>query len=143
MVQMWRRAAILAALGAVALAVTVIPSAIADDKNGPSIEEIMKAGHKGKGSLFAKTQAAVKAGKWEDAHTAAKTLAENGAALPKHKPHRGSAESWATLAKAYAENTKAVADATEKKDAAAAKTAMSAIGGSCKACHMAHRGKGK
>jgi len=142
MAQKWIRMALLAAFAVVVVAASVVPSVVAQDKKA-SIKEIMTAGHKGDDALFNKVKGAVKAGKWEDAQTAAKTLAENGAKLVKTTAKRGDKDSWDALAKKYAENTKALADATDKKDADATKTAIGSIGGSCKECHDAHRGKGK
>ncbi len=140
--QKWIRMALLAAFAGVVVAVSVVPSVVAQDKK-MSIKEVMAAAHKGDDSLVNKIKGAVKAGKWEDAQAAAKTLAENGAKLEKTTPKRGEKDSWDKLAKKYAENTKAVADATDKKDADATKTALGTIGGSCKECHDAHKGKGK
>ena len=144
MAQKWIRVALLAAFAAVVVAASVVPSVIAQDKDKKmSIKEIMGAAHKGDDNLINKIKSAVKAGKWEDAQTAAKTLAENGTKLGKNTPKRGDKDSWEMLTKKYAENTKAVADATEKKDADATKTAIGTVVGSCKECHDAHRGKGK
>jgi cytochrome c556 len=146
MAQMWIRAALLAAFAAVILAVSVVPGVTAQDKKAekvPSIKQIMTAAHKGDDTLITKVKAAVQEGKWEDAQKAAKKLSEIGAALGKNKPKRGEASSWETLTKAYAESTKAVADATEKKDADATTKALDTISESCKTCHQAHKGKGK
>lgn len=104
-------------------------------------KQIMGIGHKGADALFAKVKTAVEAKKWEDAASPAKDLAENGSLFPKATPPKGEAKSWEDLAGKYAENTKALNDAIEKKDEAAAKKAMGAIGGSCKTCHDNHRGK--
>ena len=104
-------------------------------------KQIMAAGHKGADALFAKVKTAIEGKKWTDAAAPAKGLADNGALFPKAAPAKGDAKSWEDLAGKYAENTKALADAVEKKDEAAAKKAMGAIGGSCKACHDNHRGK--
>jgi cytochrome c556 len=111
----------------------------AEDKK--TTKEIMMAGHKGADSLFAKVQKALKAKKLADAEEPAKQLAENGALFPKATPPKGDAKSWETMATKYAANTKALYTAIEKKDEAAAKKAAGAIGGSCMACHKAHRGK--
>jgi cytochrome c556 len=127
-------------LGAAAVALAVGPVVSADDK-ALSIKEIMAAGHKGDTALMAKVAQASKAGKWDDAQKFAKKLAENGTVLSKGMPKRGDAKSWDALAKKYADNTQAIADATEKKDAAATKTALGGLGASCKECHTAHRGK--
>ncbi|MDB5307647.1 MAG: hypothetical protein JWO38_1849 [Gemmataceae bacterium] len=144
MVRKLTRFSLVAALGAAVATQSVGPGLSADDKKSdevPAIKEIMSTGHKGDDALYAKITKSYKDGKWEDAQKAAKTLADNGAALGKNTPKRGEVKSWEALAKKYADNTKAVADATEKKDANATKTALGAIGASCKACHTAHKGK--
>ncbi len=104
-------------------------------------KQIMGTGHKGAEALFGKIQAAVKAKKLDDAVAPAKDLAANGSLFPKATPPKGDAKSWDDLAGKYAVNTKALADAAEKKDEDAVKKAIATIGGSCKACHDNHRGK--
>lgn len=110
---------------------------IADEK--PTIDEIMKKNHNKKAGLFPKIADQVKAGKLSEAAPLAKDMAVNAAKLPTVKPEKGDAKSWEKLSKAYAETAKALADACEKKDEAAAKAAAGKLGGSCKACHDAHR----
>lgn len=140
MAQTWIRTCSFVAFG---LAVLSLPvgTAISADTKTPTVKEIMSAGHKGDKALMAKVAAAVKGGKWDDAQKAAAKMAENGAALGKNTVKKGDAKSWETLAQKYADSTKALADATDKKDAAAVKSSMQAIGTSCKECHTAHRGK--
>jgi cytochrome c556 len=104
-------------------------------------KQIMQAGHKGADAHFEKVKAAVKGKKWDDAATPAKELAANGALFPKASPPKGDAKSWEDLSGKYAENTKALAEAVEKKDEAAANKAVGVIGSSCMACHKEHRGK--
>jgi cytochrome c556 len=104
-------------------------------------KQIMGTGHKGADSLFAKVQTAVKAKKWDDASGPAKELAENGSMFPKATPPRDDKKNWEEMAGKYADNTKALAEAVNKKDEAAAGKALMAIGGSCKACHDDHKGK--
>ena len=111
------------------------------DEKKLTTKQIMGAGHKGADALFAKVKTAVEAKKWADAAEPAKDLAANGSLFPKATPPKGEAKSWEDLAGKYAENTKALGDAVEKKDEAAAKKALGAIGGSCKGCHDNHKGK--
>jgi hypothetical protein len=137
---MLTRVSLAAALTAVA-ALSVGSANSADEKT-PTIKEIMRAGHKGDQALTAKIGQAAKAAKWGDAQALAKKLSENGAALAKNTPKKGDAKSWESLAAKYAENTKAVYEATEKKDAKATKAALDTIApATCKECHSAHRGK--
>jgi cytochrome c556 len=48
---------------------------------------------------------------------------------------------WAGAAKSLTEGSAGVLAAAEKKDLAAAKTALGGVTGSCKACHDAHKPK--
>ena len=116
-------------------------SLVGQDKKGPTIKEIMKAGHAGADAYLGKVNAAVKGGNWDDAAKAAKALDDNAALLGKATPKKGDASSWADLTKKYHGNTSALLAATEKKDAAGAKSAVGALQGSCKECHSVHKGK--
>lgn len=109
----------------------------ADEK--PTIDEIMKKNHNKKAGLFPKIQKSVEGGKLDEAAPLAKNLATNAAKLPTVKPEKGDAKSWEKLSTGYAATAKALAEACEKNDAAAAKAAAMKLGGSCKACHDAHR----
>lgn len=141
------KVAMAGALGLLAVVFAHSGSVGAQDKKDKKKDEklttkqIMGVGHKGADSLFAKIQTAVKAKKWEDASAPAKDLAANGSLFPKTTPPKGDAKSWEDLAGKYAENTKALSEAVEKKDEDAANKALKAIGGSCKGCHDAHKGK--
>lgn len=112
---------------------------VGQNKKAPTIKEIMKLGHAGADSFLAKAGTAVKGGKWEDAAKAAKALDDNAALLEKATPGKGDAASWATLTKKYHGNTTALVAAVDKKDAAAAKTSLGALQGSCKECHSVHK----
>jgi len=112
-------------------------SPLADET--PTVKEIMTKGHKGTDAYLAKIKGAVKDGKWEDAQKYAKTLAFFGESLGKNKAAKGDADSWKTLSEKYAASTKAVFEATEKKDAKAANAGLAAIGASCGACHKVHK----
>ena len=142
MLQKFLKVTLVASIGMLALVLAKTESAKADDKDKKlTTKQIMGIGHKGADALFNKVQTAVKAKKWEDAAEPAKELAANGSLFPKATPPKGDAKSWEDLAGKYADNTKALSDAVEKKDADAAAKAGKAIGGSCKGCHDAHRGK--
>ena len=144
MAQQWIRAAVVTAFGVAAVGLVAGRARTADDKKddtAPTVKQIMSMGHKGADALMNKIGAAAKAGKWDVAQKAATGLAENGAKLGKNVSKKGDAKSWEMLAKKYAEDTKAVAEAAEKKDADATKTALGTLGASCKACHDAHKGK--
>ena len=142
MVRMITKAVLAGAVGVCALLCAQVEHVRAQDKDEKKLttKQIMGAGHKGADALFGKVQAAVKAKKWEDAAEPAKELAANGSIFPKAKPPKGDDESWKKLAGKYADDTKALAEAVDKKDEAAAKKAMTGIG-NCKTCHDAHKGK--
>lgn len=133
--------ALATSLGLLALTFAQSENGLAEDKKEEkkTTKQIMSAGHKGADALFAKVQAAAKAKKLEDASAPAKELAANGALFPKATPPKGEAKSWEDLAGKYAENTKALSEAVEKKDEAAVTKAIGAIGGSCMGCHENHR----
>ena len=138
MVRKMLQAGVFAALGLIAMMASYGVATTAEDKV-PDISTIMAKSFKGKDSLKSAIAADVKGEKWEDAQKLAKDWSEMGAALGKNKPPKGDAKSWEELSKKFADNTKAVSDAAEKKDAKAVNTALTAIGGSCKACHTNHK----
>lgn len=136
MVRKMLRAGVFAALGVVAMMATYGMAIPADEKT-PDIKTIMDKSFKNKDSYKATITADVKGDKWEDADKVAKEFADMGAALGKNKPPKGDDKSWEMMSKKFAENTKAVYDAAEKKDAKALKTALGAF--DCAGCHKAHR----
>lgn len=103
------------------------------------IEDIMKKSFNKKSGVCPKIGPAAKEGKWDEAQKLAKELAECGAALPGNKCPMGDEKSWEKLTKQFVAETKAVAAACEKKDAAGVEAALKTLGASCKACHDAHR----
>jgi cytochrome c556 len=139
----WVRAAVFAALGVGVAVLSVDAGATAAQKGDkdktPTISEIMTKGHKGTDAYLAKIGSAAKGGKWDDAKEAAKGLNYFGETLVKLTPTKGDKASWEKMAKKYGENTKAVYDAVEKKDAAATQAGLKAIQGSCGGCHKAHK----
>ena len=133
------RAGIAAALSAAALVLTYGALTAANAADKPTIDEIMKKNHNKKAGAFPKIQKLIEEGQFDKAAPLAKDLAANGAKLQSVKPEKGDEKSWEKMSKAYAVNTKAVSEAVEKKDAAAAKASAKTLQGSCKACHDAHR----
>jgi hypothetical protein len=131
-------------VGGLAVAVSVGSSVAAEEKGTTedktyTISEIMKKGHAGSKSLLKGIGAQVKEGKWDDAKDGAKLLKTFGEALGKNKPEKGSEESWKKLTDEYKDNTAAVAEGVEKKDADKVSASLKKIGGSCKGCHGAHK----
>ena len=143
MVRKFIRAGMFAGLGVITMMLAYGGASAAGQKDKdekiPTISEIMLQGHKGSDAFLAKLKGEVKDAKWEDALPHAKALNLFGEALGKNKPPKGDEKSWKDLTTKYAENTKAVLAAVEKKDAKGAGKALGAIGGSCMGCHKAHR----
>lgn len=118
----------------------------ADDRpsRGLETEEVMKKNHGKKRGLMPQISALVKDGKFEQAGPLAKQFATVAVDLPRNRPEKGDRKTWEELAKEYAEAGKDLSAAVEKKDADAAKSALSSLGGSCKGCHETfRRGKSK
>jgi cytochrome c556 len=121
---------------------------VADDKRevgerGADAEAIMKKNHGKKGGLIPQIGDLVKNDKIAEALPQAKQAATLAANLSKYRPKKGDKKSWDELAKEYADTTKELVAAVEKKDVDAAKSALSSINGSCKACHEAHTNRKK
>ncbi|MBY0227797.1 MAG: cytochrome c [Gemmataceae bacterium] len=115
-----------------------------EDKKGKkahSIKEVMEA--HGETGVRATVQEAIKEKDWEGASKAAKLWVALAEDLGKNKPRRGSKESWEKLSGTYEKTVKTVAEAVGEKNAARANGAIGKIGTTCKACHDAHKGKGK
>lgn len=133
------RAALLA-VGMTALAGAVT----AQDKKQPevpkTIKELMKKGHGAKGPLKSIAKEA-KDGKWDDAKTNAELLKLFGENLYKLDPPMGSKESWKKLTDKYEEQTGNVYKAVDKKDVKKTEETLKKLGGGCKECHDAHKGK--
>lgn len=129
------RAGLSAALGTVSLLASYGAAASADEKT-PAVGTVMSRSFS-KDGYKATVTAAVKDEKWEDARKLAKEWNELGQALGKNKAPKGDEKSWEKLCAGFAENTKAILDATEKKDA---KAANAKLGGfACGTCHKAHK----
>ena len=145
MVQKWIRAAMCAAFGMVAVVVSFGAAATAAQKDKdkkeelPSISDIMKKAHTKTDGYLDKIAAAAKDGKWDEAQKTAKDLGLLADALGKNKPKMGDEKSWEKLCKKYADNTKAIADAADKKDAKEVNAALGTTRMSCGECHTAHR----
>jgi hypothetical protein len=135
MVRKMMRAGVFAALGMIAMLGSYGVAVSADEK-APDIGTIMTKSF-GKEGYKATVGAAVKGEKWEDAAKLAKEWNDLGAALGKNKCPKGDAKSWEKMCAAFADSTKAVLAATEKKDAKAATKAIGSF--NCGGCHKAHK----
>jgi len=132
------RIATLVAL-AVTLAISATSSAEQDDTD---IKAIMGKAHKGGDSIKGKLDKELKAEKpdWKSVSKLSDELGELGTALSKAKKlPKGEMTSWEKLTKSYNESVKELQEAAKKEDKKGAEAAMKKIGGSCGACHKAHK----
>lgn len=79
---------------------------------------------------------------WDTVQPQTKEYATLAAEFAKLDPPRGSKESWANLAGAFAKSAADLDAAAQAKDQAKATTAHSALASSCMACHREHRAMG-
>ncbi len=124
---------------------TTIPSLDAQGKRGGALTatDIMIVVN-GKGGLvqqlkkdLAKSPADDKS--WAAVRAKAAVVAHLSTALARTQPAKGSSGSWSKYVREYAADTKKLAAATTANKHSAAKSALSAIGRSCRGCHKAHR----
>jgi cytochrome c556 len=113
----------------------------ARNADGPSVKEIMRQANKPTGIYFNLGQDLKDDNPaWPDIQKEAADLAKLANSLRKAAPPRGDKDSWDKLTKAYADNAKALVQASAKMDQAAARAAHAKMGGNaCMACHKAHR----
>lgn len=130
------RVAMVVALAAFALTVSVGGLTAAEDKV-PDVSTIMKKSFGGKTSLKSQIGSSLKGENWDDVKKLAAEFKEHGDALGKNKPNKGDADSWKKLTKKFADNTAALAEAADKKDAKAVTAALGKF--NCKECHDAHK----
>ena len=114
----------------------------AQDKDNPSIKEIMTKAHKGGNALLGKMAKELNSSDvpWDQVTTQSKALVRLGKALAKNTPPKGEKASWEEQTSKYNKNAQALVEAVDKKDKDAATTALKALQGSCKACHSNHKG---
>jgi cytochrome c556 len=131
-------ASVLGLLTVVALSSS--PAGAQDDEK-PTIKQIMAKLHKGAKAPLKTVAAELKSDSpdWKKVGTDAKIIEKFGAFLPKAEAPKGDQASYEELAKAYEKNAKILKEAADKEDLASAKDASKKLGGSCKACHSAHR----
>ncbi len=114
------------------------------DSSSPAIKAIMVKLNKGPSSLGILLDTELKAEKpaWETIQPQTKEYAQLAGDMVKHDPARGSKESWAKLATAYAESATELDKAAQAKDKDATRDAHTELSNSCMACHRQHRGGG-
>jgi cytochrome c556 len=128
-------------LGLLGLFVWSSRPAGAQDDEKMTIKQIMGKIHKGSKAPIKNVQAELKSNSpdWSKVETDANLIEKFGAFLPKAEPPRGDQASYQKLARAYEKNAKALKAAAADHDHAKAKDAAKKLGGSCKACHDAHK----
>jgi cytochrome c556 len=128
-------------LGFLAVAGWMSRPAGAQDEEKPTIKQIMAKLHKGSKAPLKAVQTELKGESpdWSKVETEAKIIEKFGSFLPKAEAPRGDQASYEKLAKGYEKNAKALKVAAEKQELADAKAAAKNLGGSCAACHKAHR----
>ena len=126
---------------AVWLAIAILTLAGAATADGPNAKEIMGKANKPTGIYFTLALDLKDDNpSWPDIQQEAKDLSKLAAALRQATPPRGDKESWDKLTKSYADNAKALEQATAKMDQKAAQAAHARMGGdACMNCHKAHR----
>ena len=129
----------------VAAAALALAPAGAEVEGVPSIKEVMVKLHKGANAPLGKIGGALKSDTpdWDAVQKLTKDFVILGASLEKNDPPKGDAASWKTLADQYYADSKALDDAAQAKDRDAAIAAQKKLGGSCKACHTAHKASKK
>ena len=106
-----------------------------------TVKEIMGKVNKGPGALFPTIRKGLNADSpdWPDLQKQAKELATLVDSLGKKEPPRGEKASWSKHTKDYLAETKALADAAQKKDKEGMIAVHIKLTKACTACHNAHR----
>jgi cytochrome c556 len=111
-----------------------------DDK--PTIKQAMAKLH-GKSATAAlpsiKKALAADSPDWKGVQKTSKLVADLSVTITELKPPKGDQADYTKLSKTYATNAKALKDAADKEDAAAAKAAVGKLFGSCMPCHKSHK----
>ncbi len=104
---------------------------------GRTMSKLFKGQRSLKGSIESELNSESPA--WDTIQPQTKEFAELAASVSKYDPPKGSKESWTKLTTAFSEQATALDHAAAAKNKEDAKTALSTISNSCKACHDEHR----
>jgi hypothetical protein len=109
---------------------------------GPNLRQTMNRIGKGDNALdrLLERELQADAPAWETIQPQAAEYARLTADLGKATPRKGSQESWAKLAAAFAESAAALDRAAKAQDVTAARKAQETLHASCMECHRQHRG---
>ena len=112
----------------------------AGSADAPTVKEIMGKANKPNG-IYDNLRQDLKDDNpsWPDVQKEAKELATLIDALRQATPPRGDKDSWDKLTRAYADNAKALVQATAKMDLDAARAAQAKMADGCMTCHKAHK----
>ncbi len=130
-----------ACLALLALMCLALAPAGAQDEKVPDIKAIMGKLNKGPRAMTAtlRKDLADDEPDWNKVQKDAKEFARLAKMMSKNEPPKGEKESWEKLTKQYAEYAKALSEAADKKDKAAAKAAHGKLSTACKSCHSQHK----
>jgi cytochrome c556 len=127
--------------GLLALAIMITGVVQAGDEKPKTTKAYMKKAHAGAKSYLGMVKKAVEADNFKAAAKPMKGWASIAPHLAELKPSKGSEESWKEMTTKYADSVKALSKAVEDQDGDAAKKELKTIGGECRSCHTAHKGK--
>ncbi len=113
-------------------------------RSNPKIKEIMTKVGKGPRALQGSLTEALKQAEpaWDTIQTKTRDYSQLASELEKLEPTKGSKDSWAKLALAFAESAGELDHAAQAKDKNKTKESLDSLGSSCMACHRAHRTMG-
>jgi cytochrome c556 len=126
-------------LAALVAGVAYLGTATAQEEKIKDVKGCMAFQNKVRGDLGKQVKS--KSPDWEAIQKETKEWVGVAETLGKQSPPKGTAESWKKQTETYMKNVKAVDEAAEKKDSAAATKALATVGASCGGCHAQHKPK--
>ena len=110
-------------------------------RSNPKLKAIMTKVGRGPQALQGSLGDALKQAEpaWETIQPKTQEYAQLASEMVKLEPVKGDKDSWAKLTQAFAESAAELAHAAGTKDKNSTKEALDSLGGSCMACHRAHR----
>ncbi len=131
----WVLAALLCVAGGAAL------PALGQKDDAPTIRDIMGKLNRGPNSLTPSLAKDLRDAEpdWELIQESTAEYVELTRGLGKHTPPKGDKASWQRLAKAYADDARALDAAAKKKDKRGTAAVLDRINKACAACHKVHR----
>jgi hypothetical protein len=120
-------------------------TAVAEGERKPSIRAVMHKEYTVSRAPFLviKKELDSETPDWEKVRESARTFVTLAAALERNDPGDGDKESWKKLTELHLGDAKAMEDAAEARDKDAALVVHRRMAAACKACHAAHRLRGR